>query len=43
MVSTLTGKAKARVSKKDAYCEAFEQLRRDGAVNTTDVSIKATW
>lgn len=41
MVSTLTGKAKARVSKKDAYCEAFERLRRDDQVNTTDVSIKA--
>lgn len=42
MVSTLTGKAKARVSKRDAYCEAVEQLRRDGtAIKMTDESLRA--
>jgi putative transposase len=40
-ISTLSGKAAARVSKRDAYCEAFAELYRDGQIQATDESIRA--
>lgn len=43
MISGLSGKSAARLSKRDAYCEAFERLRREsgGQIKATDESIKA--
>ena len=42
MVSNLSDKARARVSKKDAYCEAVEKLRREGTtIKMTDESLRA--
>ena len=42
MVTTMSDKARARVSKKDAYCEAVEKLRRDGnTIKMTDESLRA--
>jgi putative transposase len=42
MVTTLPDKARARVSKRDAYCEAVEKLRREGTtIKMTDESLRA--